>query len=168
MELSPMRRRRQVSTAPLPIELHPPLRPSLLFTERSGSERLNWSFLYKQRRRLEDNWAKGRYTNFQLPHPLYPQEAHKECVYTLQFFGKWLVSCNFKPVGRQTDRQKARIRWRRGETSEAYDRDPDGNPIMNSAYDVPMFRETGLGVAVNPSGMTMPDGSARRPTWRAL
>jgi F-box and WD-40 domain protein 1/11 len=110
MDLSPVRRRRQVSTVPLPIELHPPLRPSLLFTEGSGSERLNWSFLYKQRRRLEDNWAKGRYTNFQLPHPLYPQEAHKECVYTLQFFGKWLVSGSRDKTLRVWDLETRRLR----------------------------------------------------------
>ena len=110
MALSPVRRRRQVSIAPLAIELNPPLRPSLLFTEGSGGERLNWSYLYKQRRRLEDNWAKGRYTNFQLPHPLYPQEAHKECVYTLQFFGKWLVSGSRDKTLRVWDLDTRRLR----------------------------------------------------------
>ena len=110
MALSPIRARRQLSIAPLPIELNPPLKPSLLFTDGSGSERLNWSYLYKQRRRLEDNWAKGRYTNFQLPHPLYPQEAHKECVYTLQFFGKWLVSGSRDKTLRVWDLETRRLR----------------------------------------------------------
>ncbi|WEW60754.1 hypothetical protein PRK78_006242 [Emydomyces testavorans] len=54
--------------------------------------RLNWAYLYRQRRKLEDNWLKGRFKNFQLPHPLYPWEAHSECVYTIQFGGNWLVS----------------------------------------------------------------------------
>jgi F-box and WD-40 domain protein 1/11 len=110
MALSSVRRRRQVSIAPLPIGLNPPLRPSLFFAEGSGSEKLNWSYLYKQRRRLEDNWARGRYTNFQLPHPLYPQEAHKECVYTLQFFGKWLVSGSRDKTLRVWDLETRRLR----------------------------------------------------------
>ncbi len=110
MELSPVTRRSAMSAPPLPIELHPPLKPSLLFTENSGSEKLNWSYLYKQRRRLEENWAKGRYTNFQLPHPLYPHEAHTECVYTIQFFGKWLVSGSRDKTLRVWDLDTRRLR----------------------------------------------------------
>ncbi|KLJ11066.1 hypothetical protein EMPG_13645 [Blastomyces silverae] len=58
----------------------------------NGTSRLNWPYLYKQRQKLEDNWRKGRFVNFQLPHPAHPSEAHTECVYTIQFSGKWLVS----------------------------------------------------------------------------
>ena len=72
--------------------LHPPIRPSLLVRQPNGTSQVNWAYLYKQRRRLEANWHKGRYTNFQLPHPSYPKEAHRECVYAIQFIGKWLVS----------------------------------------------------------------------------
>ncbi|XP_014557623.1 hypothetical protein COCVIDRAFT_96688 [Bipolaris victoriae FI3] len=68
----------------------PPIHPSLLLP---GPEaKINWQFLYKQKRRLEDNWSAGRFTNFQLPHPNHPEEAHTECVYTIQYSGKYLVS----------------------------------------------------------------------------
>ncbi|KAJ4991978.1 f-box wd-40 repeat-containing protein [Stagonosporopsis vannaccii] len=68
----------------------PRIHPSLLLP---GPEpRVNWQYLYKQKKRLEDNWDAGRYSNFQLPHPNYPNEAHTECVYTIQYSGKYLVS----------------------------------------------------------------------------
>lgn len=73
----------------------PALSPSLqpdLFTQDSDLPRINWLYLYKQRRRLEDNWHKGRYVTFQLPHPDHLNEAHDECVYTIQHSRKWLVS----------------------------------------------------------------------------
>ncbi|RMD41270.1 hypothetical protein DV735_g3873, partial [Chaetothyriales sp. CBS 134920] len=66
------------------------LHPTTL--DARGNERLNWAFLYKQRQRLELNWTKGHFTNFQLPDPAFAHEAHTECVYTIQFVGKWLVS----------------------------------------------------------------------------
>ncbi|PGH10607.1 hypothetical protein AJ80_07458 [Polytolypa hystricis UAMH7299] len=65
---------------------------ALAMTLPNGATKLNWTYLYKLRRKLEDNWSKGRFTNFQLPHPSYPSEAHRECVYAIQFTGKWLVS----------------------------------------------------------------------------
>ncbi|KAF2024831.1 F-box/WD repeat-containing protein 7 [Setomelanomma holmii] len=67
-----------------------PVQPSLLLP---GPEpKINWQYLYKQKRRLEDNWNAGRFTNFQLPHPEHPKEAHTECVYTIQYSGRYLVS----------------------------------------------------------------------------
>lgn len=72
--------------------LYPPLRSHLLMRDASGSARVNYFHVYKQRRRLEANWHQGRYTNFQLPDPSYPDEAHRECVYAIQFEGRWLVS----------------------------------------------------------------------------
>ncbi|KEQ62688.1 WD40 repeat-like protein [Aureobasidium melanogenum CBS 110374] len=65
---------------------------SSLYGTYNASPRVNWLYLYKQRRRLEDNWNKGRYTTFQLPHPDHPEEAHDECVYTIQHSRDWLVS----------------------------------------------------------------------------
>jgi F-box and WD-40 domain protein 1/11 len=70
----------------------PPIKPALLTTEFGSSPQINWQYLYKQRRRLEDNWKAGRFTNFILPHPLHPHEAHTECIYTIQYAGKHLVS----------------------------------------------------------------------------
>ncbi len=57
-----------------------------------GERKLDWLHLFKQRRLLEDNWNAGRYVTFQLPHPQHPGEAHRECVYTIQYSGRFLVS----------------------------------------------------------------------------
>ncbi|KAF8243108.1 WD40 repeat-like protein [Wilcoxina mikolae CBS 423.85] len=73
------------SDPPLPIE------PALT-TPGYGYPRLNWAFLFKNRRRLEDNWLHNRCTPFQIPHPNYPHEGHKECIYTIQYSSKWLCS----------------------------------------------------------------------------
>lgn len=68
--------------------------PSTLWAWDANSSRYrtNWKYLYNMRRRLESNWELGKYTTFQLPHPLYPEEGHQECVYTLQFDANYLVS----------------------------------------------------------------------------
>ena len=55
-------------------------------------KKLNWQYLYSQRRRLEANWENEKYINFQLPHPDHRKEAHQECIYTIQHSGKYLVS----------------------------------------------------------------------------
>ncbi|KAF3037811.1 hypothetical protein E8E12_006372 [Didymella heteroderae] len=56
----------------------PQIHPSLLLP---GAEpKINWQYLYKQKKRLEDNWDAGRYSNFQLPHPNHPEEAHTEVI----------------------------------------------------------------------------------------
>ncbi|KAG9249231.1 WD40-repeat-containing domain protein [Calycina marina] len=65
---------------------------SLTTNDARGRRRLNWQHLYSQRQRLEANWEAERFTNFQLPHPDHPEEAHSECIYTIQFSGKYLVS----------------------------------------------------------------------------
>ena len=53
---------------------------------------MNFHHVYKQKRRLEENWNDGRFKSFQLPHRNHPEEAHSECVYTIQYCGKFLVS----------------------------------------------------------------------------
>lgn len=78
------------TTATSSSSMDPPLRPSLLLP--APEPKINWQYLYKQKRRLEDNWDAGRFSNFQLPHPNYQTEAHTECVYTIQYSGKYLVS----------------------------------------------------------------------------
>lgn len=95
------------------VSLQPPLKPRLLLEDVfavDSDERINWSFLYKQRRRLEENWSKGRFTNFQLPHPQHLYEAHTECVYTIQFFGRWLVSGSRDKTLRIWDLDTRRLR----------------------------------------------------------
>ncbi|KIW02424.1 uncharacterized protein PV09_06240 [Verruconis gallopava] len=71
--------------------LDPPIRPSLLLSPHVDPT-VNWQYLYKQKRRLEANWMMGKYKNFQLPHPSHPEEAHAECVYTIQYTRTHLVS----------------------------------------------------------------------------
>lgn len=66
-------------------------RPLMLFAA-SGQPRLNYHHVFKQKRKLEDNWTNGLYRSFQLPHRDHPEDAHTECVYTIQYSGKYLVS----------------------------------------------------------------------------
>ncbi|KAL3443048.1 WD40-repeat-containing domain protein [Aspergillus insuetus] len=84
----------------------------LLIRMPNGSVKVDWPYLYRQRRRLEDNWVKGRYTNFQLPHPAHMDEAHGECVYAIQFIGKWLVSGSRDKTVRVWDLETKRL-WHR-------------------------------------------------------
>lgn len=76
------------SVTPPPLE--PPVLPSLVLDY--PEPKINWQYLYKHKKRLEDNWNAGQFTNFQLPHPNHPEEAHTECVYTIQYSGRYLVS----------------------------------------------------------------------------
>lgn len=71
---------------------NPPTKTSLLLAQNGGDLSMNWQYLYKQKRRLEENWQMGKFKNFQLPHPSHAHEAHTECVYTIQYTGKHLVS----------------------------------------------------------------------------
>ncbi|KAL4945369.1 hypothetical protein BDV06DRAFT_219340 [Aspergillus oleicola] len=87
-------------------------RSDLLIRMPNGSAKINWPHIYRQRRRLEDNWAKGRFTNFQLPHPAHMEEAHRECVYAIQFTGKWLVSGSRDRTVRVWDLETKRLRQR--------------------------------------------------------
>ncbi|KAI1292927.1 hypothetical protein F5Y03DRAFT_15582 [Xylaria venustula] len=63
-----------------------------IYDWRDRRHKINWKYLYSMRRKLESNWERGRYTNFQLPHPDYPEEGHKECIYSLQYNAQYLVS----------------------------------------------------------------------------
>lgn len=71
--------------------IDPPLKISLLLNPRTDPS-LNWQYLFKQKRRLEANWIAGKYKNFMLPHPAHKEEAHRECVYTIQYSANFLVS----------------------------------------------------------------------------
>lgn len=65
---------------------------SLIGYDNSGNPQINYNHVYKQKRKLEENWESGSYQSFQLPHRDHPEEAHRECVYTLQYCGNYLVS----------------------------------------------------------------------------
>lgn len=80
-------------TAPETTEASSLFRSTLWSWDVSSSRyRINWKYLYNMRRRLESNWELGKYKPFMLPHPQHPGEGHKECVYTIQFDGNYLVS----------------------------------------------------------------------------
>lgn len=59
---------------------------------RDQRYKISWKYLYSMRRKLESNWERGRYTNFQLPHPDHLEEGHNECIYSLQYNTEYLVS----------------------------------------------------------------------------
>ena len=65
---------------------------NLMLYASPGQSRLNYHHVFKQKRKLEDNWNNGQYKSFQLPHRDHPEDAHTECVYTIQYYGKHLVS----------------------------------------------------------------------------
>ncbi|KAJ5595328.1 uncharacterized protein N7459_001536 [Penicillium hispanicum] len=129
------------SVAQLPSMLQPPLHSSLLMRSWNGTTKLNWVHLYKQRRRLEANWHHGRFTNFQLPHPSHPEEAHRECVYAIQFEDKWLVSGSRDKTVRVWDLSTKRL-WHRplvGHTKSVlclqFDPSPEEDIIISGSSD---------------------------------
>ncbi|KAI8947366.1 hypothetical protein F4801DRAFT_582478 [Xylaria longipes] len=63
-----------------------------LYDWRDRRYKISWKYLYSMRRKLESNWERGRYTNFQLPHPDHLDEGHNECIYSLQYNSEYLVS----------------------------------------------------------------------------
>ncbi|KAI1084910.1 WD40 repeat-like protein [Whalleya microplaca] len=63
-----------------------------VYDARDRKYKISWKYLYTMRRRLEHNWDRGRYTNFQLPHPDHLEEGHNECIYSLQYNPEYLVS----------------------------------------------------------------------------
>ncbi|KAL8725376.1 MAG: hypothetical protein Q9166_007392 [cf. Caloplaca sp. 2 TL-2023] len=75
-------------------EIYPKLEvaQSLIRYGNSGNPQINYNHVYKQKRKLEENWESGSYQSFQLPHRDHPEEAHRECVYTIQYYGNYLVS----------------------------------------------------------------------------
>lgn len=99
-----------MSVVPRSITPCSPLKSSVWTHLPNGTVKVNWPHVYKQRRRLEGNWAAGRYTNFQLPHPAHPEESHLEHIYVIQFSGKWLVSGSRDRTVRVWDLETKRLR----------------------------------------------------------
>lgn len=83
---SPYQRDSGLQTSPIKRE------PPFIFPSSAQFRKLNFHQVYRQKRKLEENWSAGRFKSFQLPHRDHPEEAHKECVYTIQYSGKYLVS----------------------------------------------------------------------------
>ena len=142
--LSPTSRRRE---SRLEYTLKPTGQPaslaksSILTRIPNGTVRLNWQHLYKQRRRLEENWLNARCTNLQLPHPAHLEEAHRECVYAIQFSGKWLVSGSRDQTVRVWDLETRRLRYPplRGHTKSVlclqFDPSPSEDLIVSGSGD---------------------------------
>jgi len=82
------------SGAELSAEKHvfTPLLGSANLLDRNIIPTFDWQHLYRQRRRLENNWTAGRFVNFRLPRHDHPEEAHTQCVYTMQFSPKHVVT----------------------------------------------------------------------------
>ena len=93
------------TASPQSVDLDPPL----ITCTSSGQPRLNYQQLYKQRRKLEDNWIACAYSSFQLPHRDHPEEAHGECVYTIQYIGRYLVSGSRDRTLRKWDLETQRL-----------------------------------------------------------
>ncbi|KAL8826568.1 MAG: hypothetical protein Q9191_003719 [Dirinaria sp. TL-2023a] len=83
--------------------------PPLISYPVRGQPRLNYQQLYKQRRKLEENWNTCAYKSFQLPHRDHPEEAHRECVYTIQYIGRYLVSGSRDRTLRKWDLETQRL-----------------------------------------------------------
>lgn len=94
-----------------PMSANPKLgdRQSLVRYDTSGAPQINYNHVYKQKRKLEENWESGSYQSFQLPHRDHPEEAHKECVYTVQYSGKYLVSGSRDKTLRKWDLDTQRL-----------------------------------------------------------
>ncbi|KAI5818390.1 WD40-repeat-containing domain protein [Pyronema omphalodes] len=120
--------------APLPIE------PTLT-TPGYGSPRLNWAFLFKNRRRLEKNWMDNKCVPFQIPHPNYPHEAHTECIYAIQYSAKWLCSGSRDKTVRiwNTKTRRARGEPLIGHTGSVlclqFDESPEEDVIISGSSD---------------------------------
>lgn len=65
--------------------------PLMIYSSPMHS-RLNYQYIFKQKMKLEENWNSGNFKSFQLPHRDHPEDAHTECVYTIQYRGNYLVS----------------------------------------------------------------------------
>ncbi|KAB8268414.1 WD40-repeat-containing domain protein [Aspergillus minisclerotigenes] len=102
----------RTTPGPMPSSAQSSPKSSILLRMPNGGVRINWLHLYKQRRRLEENWNRGRLTKFQIPHPEHLAECHKECIYSIQFWGNWLVSGSRDRTVRVWNIDTQRLRYR--------------------------------------------------------
>ncbi|RPB02579.1 WD40 repeat-like protein [Choiromyces venosus 120613-1] len=119
---------------PLPVELG-------LTVPGYGSPRINWAFLFKYRKRLEDNWIHNRYSTFQIPHPDFPAEGHAECIYTIQYSPNYLVSGSRDRTVRIWDMKTRRLRGEplKGHNGSVlclqFDESPDEDILITGSSD---------------------------------
>jgi F-box and WD-40 domain protein 1/11 len=112
-----------------------------VWDSRSSKYSINWKYMYSMRRRLESNWELGKFTNFQFPHPDHPEEGHSECIYSIQFNSKYLVSGSRDKTLRVWDMKTRRlvrgpITGHRGSVlCLQFDSDPDEDIIVSGSSD---------------------------------
>ncbi|EYE92188.1 F-box and WD domain protein [Aspergillus ruber CBS 135680] len=132
-------------TIPRPLTPYSPFKSSIWVQLPNGTVKINWPHLYKQRRRLEENWNMARYKNFQLPHPSHPEESHLECVYAIQFVGKWLVSGSRDRTIRVWDLESKRLRYpplvghEKSVLCLQFDPSPSEDVIISGSSDMHIF-----------------------------
>ncbi|KAL2133978.1 hypothetical protein VTI74DRAFT_1281 [Chaetomium olivicolor] len=106
----------------------------------SSSFKINWKHLYSMRRRLESNWERGKYVNFQFPHADHPEEGHGECIYSLQYNSQYLVSSSrdrtLKVWDMKTRRCLRTLAKHRGSVlCLQFDSDPEEDLIVSGSSD---------------------------------
>ncbi|KAI1442469.1 WD40 repeat-like protein [Annulohypoxylon stygium] len=112
-----------------------------IYDTRDCQYKINWKYLYTMRRRLERNWDRGRFTNFQLPHPDHPEEGHNECIYSLQYNSDYLVSGSRDRSLRVWDLRTRRLIRQPLEGHQGsvlclqFDSDPDEDLIVSGSSD---------------------------------
>ena len=103
--------------------------------------KLNWVFLFKQRKRLEENWLHNKFTTFQVPNPAYPSEGHRECIYTIQYSRNFLVSGSRDKTIRKWDIRTRRLvaEPMKGHTGSVlclqFDESPEEDIIISGSSD---------------------------------
>ncbi|PWW74507.1 WD40 repeat-like protein [Tuber magnatum] len=121
-------------------ELPLPVEPTLI-VPGYGYLRINWAFLFKYRKRLEDNWIHNRYSTFQIPHPDFPAEGHAECIYTIQYSPNYLVSGSRDRTVRVWDIKTRRLRGKplEGHVGSVlclqFDESPDEDILITGSSD---------------------------------
>ena len=131
-------------TSPTTPSLPSPTAPNVL-SLATGFPTVNWLYLYQQKKRLEENWNAGRFTNFQLPAPSFRHQAHSECVYTIQYSGKYLVSGSRDKTIRiwNLDTQSLCLPPLRGHTASVlclqFDERPDQDILVSGGSDCHVF-----------------------------
>lgn len=111
------------------------------YHEMERKYKINWKHMYTMRRRLERNWDRGRFTNFQLPHPDHLEEGHNECIYSLQYNSEYLVSGSRDRTLRVWNLRTRRLvrpplRGHQGSVlCLQFDSDPEGDLIVSGSSD---------------------------------
>ncbi len=88
------------------------LEQPLMIYYSPGRSHVNYQYIFKQKSKLEENWNSGRYKSFQLPHRDHPDDAHTECVYTIQYRGNYLVSGSRDRTLRIWNLETQRLAWK--------------------------------------------------------